>query len=55
MKEVGRIWQAITKPELEYFKQKSNVDMERFKREHAKFITQINELRALSINAAEKA
>jgi hypothetical protein len=46
MKEVGRLWQLITKPELEYFKQLSNADMERYKLEHAGFIGQINNLRA---------
>jgi hypothetical protein len=42
MKEVGRIWQGITKHELEYFKEKSKVDMERYKKEHTNFITEIN-------------
>jgi len=46
MKEVGRIWQNITKEELDYFKDKSRIDMERYKKEHEKFITEINDLRA---------
>lgn len=46
MKEVGRIWQGITKHELEYFKDKSKIDMERYKKEHTSFITEINQLRA---------
>lgn len=46
MKEVGRIWQNITKEELEYFKEKSNKDMGRYTREHESFINEINELRA---------
>lgn len=45
MKEVGRIWQVISKEELEYFKEKSRVDMIRFKNEHESFINEINELR----------
>lgn len=45
MKEVGRIWQVISKEELEYFKEKSRVDMTRFKNEHESFINEINELR----------
>ena len=49
MKEVGRIWQNISKEELEYFKEKSKLDMERFKREHERFINEINELRAQNI------
>ena len=48
MKEVGRIWQSITKNELEYFKEKSRTDLERFKKEHTRFINEINELRAKS-------
>ena len=31
MKEVGRLWQIISKEELDYFKAKSKIDMERFK------------------------
>jgi hemerythrin len=46
MKEVGRIWQNITKEELDYFKEKAKKDMERHKREHERFIEEINELRA---------
>ena len=46
MKEVGRMWQNITKDELEYFKEKSRKDMLRYKREHEKFIQEINDLRA---------
>ena len=46
MKEVGRIWQGITKHELEHFKQQSEMDLERFKIEHKRFITEINDLRA---------
>ena len=46
MKEVGRIWQNISKDELDYFKEKSKVDLERFKREHERFINEINELRS---------
>lgn len=46
MKEVGRIWQNITKDELQYFKQKSDQDLERYKREHERFIQEINSLRA---------
>lgn len=46
MKEVGRIWQNISKEELDYFKEKSKKDMERYKREHEKFIQEINDLRA---------
>ena len=45
MKEVGRIWQAINKEDLEYFKEKSRVDMDRYKAEHEQFINEINELR----------
>jgi hypothetical protein len=45
MKEVGRIWQSITKEELEYFKDKSRLDMDRYKKEHERFINEINELR----------
>jgi hypothetical protein len=48
MKEVGRIWQSITKDELEYFKDKARLDMERYKKEHESFITEINELRSLT-------
>ena len=46
MKEVGRMWQNITKDELEYFKEKSRKDMLRYKREHENFIQEINDLRA---------
>lgn len=46
MKEVGRIWQIIGKEELEYFKEKSRVDMGRYKGEHERFINEINELRS---------
>lgn len=49
MKEVGRIWQNITKEELDYFKGKSMIDMERFKKEHERFINEINELRSQNI------
>ena len=45
MKEVGRIWQVITKNELDYFKEKSKVDMDRYRKEHTHFINQINEMR----------
>ena len=45
MKEVGRIWQNIKKDELDYFKEKSYRDLDRYKREHEKFINEINELR----------
>ena len=38
MKEVGRIWQNIMKDELDYFKEKAMRDMERYKREHERFI-----------------
>lgn len=48
MKEVGRIWQNITKEELDYFKEKSRRDMERYWKEHEKFINEINDLRAKS-------
>jgi len=48
MKEVGRIWQNITKDELDYFKEKSRKDMERYLKEHEKFINEINDLRAKS-------
>jgi hypothetical protein len=50
MKEVGRIWQIISKDELEYFKDKSRVDMERFRKEHERFITEINDLRTLNFS-----
>ena len=46
MKEVGRVWQNISKEELEYFKDKSKKDMDRYWREHACFINEINNLRA---------
>ena len=46
MKEVGRIWQSIQKDELDYFKEKSLKDMDRYRREHERFINEINELRA---------
>lgn len=46
MKEVGRIWQNITKEELDYFKQKSKEDMQRYLSEHEKFINEINDMRA---------
>jgi hypothetical protein len=48
MKEVGRIWQNITKEELDYFKEKSRRDMERYWKEHERFINEINDLRAKS-------
>lgn len=48
MKEVGRIWQNISKEELDYFKDKSRRDMDRYWSEHARFINQINDLRAQS-------
>lgn len=54
MKEVGRIWQNISKEELEYFKEKSKVDMERYKREHERFINEINELRSQNIAENQK-
>lgn len=54
MKEVGRIWQNISKEELDYFKEKSKLDMERFKREHERFINEINELRSLNIQENQK-
>ena len=38
MKEVGRIWQNISKEELDYFKDKSRRDMDRYWSEHARFI-----------------
>lgn len=34
MKEVGRIWQVIKKEELDYFKEKASLDLERYKNEH---------------------
>jgi len=46
MKEVGRVWQNIRKEELEYFKDKSKKDMDRYWKEHACFINEINHLRA---------
>lgn len=45
MKEVGKKWQSITKNELDYFKEKSKIDMLRYKKEHTMFICEINELR----------
>lgn len=48
MKEVGKMWQNITKEELDYFKEKSRRDMERYWREHEGFINEINDLRAKS-------
>jgi hypothetical protein len=54
MKEVGRIWQNITKEELDYFKEKSKIDMERYKREHERFINEINELRSLNLQGNQK-
>jgi hypothetical protein len=30
MKEVGKIWQNISKEELDYFKKKSQEDMQRY-------------------------
>lgn len=48
MKEVGRIWQNISKDELDYFKEKSRKDMERYWKEHERFINEINDLRAKS-------
>lgn len=53
MKEVGRIWQNIKKEELDYFKEKSRIDMERYKREHERFITEINQLRTISHNESK--
>lgn len=50
MKEVGRIWQNINKEDLDYFKEKSRRDMERYWREHERFINEINDLRAKSSN-----
>lgn len=49
MKEVGRIWQNIKKDELDYFKEKSRRDMDRYTKEHERFINDINDLRALSL------
>ena len=46
MKEVDRVWQNISKEELEYFKDKSKKDMDRYWKEHASFINEINNLRA---------
>ena len=46
MKEVGRIWQNIKKDELDFLKEKSRRDMDRYWREHEKFITEINTMRA---------
>jgi hypothetical protein len=46
MKEVGRIWQCITKDELEYFKEKSSRDMDRYLKEHEGFINEINDMRS---------
>jgi len=46
MKEVGRIWQNITKEDLDFFKQKSKEDMQRYLGEHEKFINEINDMRA---------
>lgn len=48
MKEVGRLWQHISKEELDYFKEQSRLDMERYWKEHGVFINQINDLRAKS-------
>lgn len=53
MKEVGRIWQNITKEELDYFKQKSKEDMQRYLQEHEKFINEINDMRA-KVKTSEK-
>jgi len=50
MKEVGRLWQIISKEELDYFKAKANIDMERYKQEHESFINEINELRSRNLN-----
>jgi hypothetical protein len=46
MKEVGRIWQTIGREDLQHFEKQSREDLKRFKDEHEKFITQINNLRA---------
>ncbi|TNV84007.1 hypothetical protein FGO68_gene15865 [Halteria grandinella] len=48
MKEVGKMWQHISKEELDYFKEKSRRDMERYWSEHEVFINEINDLRAKS-------
>ena len=45
MKEVGRIWQVISKEELEGYKEKARVDMDRYNKEYERFISQINQLR----------
>ena len=54
MKEVGRIWQNITKEELDKFKEESRIDMERYKKEHERFITEINELRTQNSSDIKK-
>ena len=50
MKEVGKIWQNITEEKLEYFKEQSRIDTERYREEHENFIREINNLRAQSSN-----
>lgn len=54
MKEVGRIWQVITKDELSHFEKQSREDLKRFKDEHRRFINQINDLRAEAGNGGPK-
>ena len=50
MKEVGRIWQNITKEELDFFKKMSQEDMQRYLQEHERFINEINDMRTKGKN-----
>ena len=50
MKEVGRIWQNITKEEIDFFKKMSQEDMQRYLQEHERFINEINDMRTKGKN-----
>ena len=50
MKEVGKIWQNITKEDLDFFKKMSQEDMQRYLQEHERFINEINEMRVKGKN-----
>jgi hypothetical protein len=45
MLEVGKLWRQISPKDLAYYQQLAKEDLQRFKREHAEFVSRINQMR----------
>jgi hypothetical protein len=56
MQQVGKLWRELNeKPEeLAYYQELARKDLERFKLEHAEFVSKINALRRKNLGEEEK-